>query len=182
MSKSLGNVISPYDLVTRYGTEATRYLLARHVHPVEDTDVTFERLDEWYEAGLANGLGNQVARIMKLAQKHLDGPVSLPAEALSLQPPFVEHMEALMINEAVNLIWEHIAKADVHIQETLPFKLIKSQDEADRVRAREIFTNLVVHLARIATHLAPIMPETSEKILAAIKENRMPAALFPRKE
>jgi methionyl-tRNA synthetase len=71
MSKSLGNVISPYDLVKKYGTDATRYLLLRHVHPTEDSDVTWARLDEWYTANLVNGLGNLVARVMKLSEQHL---------------------------------------------------------------------------------------------------------------
>ena len=69
MSKSLGNIISPYDLVKKYGTDATRYMLLRHINPMEDSDVTWERLDEWYTAHLTNGLGNLVARVMKLAEE-----------------------------------------------------------------------------------------------------------------
>ncbi|KKW44143.1 MAG: Methionine-tRNA ligase, partial [Parcubacteria group bacterium GW2011_GWA2_56_21] len=57
MSKTLGNVINPYELIKKYGTDATRYLLLRHVHSTEDTDVTWEKLDEWYTANLTNGLG-----------------------------------------------------------------------------------------------------------------------------
>lgn len=180
MSKSLGNVINPADLVSRYGLDATRYLLARHVHPVEDTDITFDRLDEWYTAGLANGLGNQVSRVMKLASEHLDAPVAIPEESLTLQTPFREHMEAFRFNEAVDLIWEHIGKADGHIQETQPFKLVKSDNEATRARGKEILEKLVIHLATVAVHLAPIMPATAEKMLTAVRENKMPESLFPR--
>src|SRR3989344_4672838 len=71
MSKSLGNVISPYEVVEKYGTDATRYILLRHVHPFEDSDITWERLDEWYTADLVNGLGNLVARVMKMASQYL---------------------------------------------------------------------------------------------------------------
>ena len=74
MSKSVGNVISPHDLVAKYGTDATRYMLLRHVHPSQDTDVTWERMDEWYTANLVNGLGNLVARVMKLAETHETSP------------------------------------------------------------------------------------------------------------
>ena len=182
MSKTLGNIIDPSALIDEYGADAVRYYLARHVSPFEDGDLTHEHFKEAYNGNLSNGLGNQVARIMKLAQEHLDKPVDLPQEALVLQPAFKEFMEAFKVNDATALIWEHVAKADSYIQETQPFKLVKSEDPADRARAKGILSDLVVHLVRIATHLAPIMPETSEKILAAVKENTMPPSLFPRKE
>jgi len=179
MSKSLGNVISPFDLVKRYGIEATRYLLARHVHPVEDTDVTFERLDEWYTANLANGLGNQVSRIVKLAREHVE-PVEIPEDALRLEKPFTDSLDAFRFSEAMDLIWAHIGKADGYIQETQPFKMVKSSDEKEREAGKEILRRLMVHLVRIATHLAPVMPETAEAILQAVKTNHLSAPLFPR--
>ncbi len=66
MSKSLGNVISPYDIVDEYGTDALRYYLLRHVHSFEDSDVTMEKFKIAYNADLANGLGNLVQRTMKM--------------------------------------------------------------------------------------------------------------------
>ncbi|MBP9669105.1 MAG: methionine--tRNA ligase [Candidatus Pacebacteria bacterium] len=69
MSKSLGNVISPFDMVEKYGTEATRYMLLRHVHPTEDTDITWDRMDEWYTADLVNGFGNLTSRILAMTEK-----------------------------------------------------------------------------------------------------------------
>jgi methionyl-tRNA synthetase len=69
MSKSLGNVINPVTIVDEYGADALRYYLARHINPFEDSDFTMEKFKEAYNAGLANGLGNLVSRVMKMAEK-----------------------------------------------------------------------------------------------------------------
>lgn len=180
MSKSLGNVIEPYALVEEYGTDAVRYFLARHIHPFEDSDFTMERFKDLYNADLANGLGNQAARIMKLAQDNLDGPVELNAEALQLQKPFCDLLDRYEFSAATALIWEHITKADGYIQEKKPFSLVKT-DEA-REEGKQIIAQLVNHLAMIAIHLAPVMPETAEKIMAAVRENKKPENLFSRKD
>ncbi len=177
MSKSLGNVISPFDLVTKYGTDATRYLLLRHVHPFEDTDITWERLDEWYNANLANGIGNLVSRVMKMAEG-LPGPVSV--EDLPLEEAFAKKFAEYRMDEAFNLIFEHIGKGDAYIQETEPFKMVKSEDEKMREEGRAIVEKLVRHIYRIAEHLVPFMPATAEKIKRAVKENKKPETLFAR--
>ncbi len=178
MSKSLGNVIDPFLLKEKYGVEGLRYFLTRHVHPFEDSDVTMEKIHEAYNANLANGLGNLVARVMKMAEDNLPGPVTI--EEQPLEKSFTDKLDSYRLDEAMNLIFEHVGKGDVYIQETLPFKKIKSENETERKEALAIMEKLVRHVYRLAEYLVIFMPETAEKIKQAVKENKKPETLFAR--
>ncbi|HEC33064.1 MAG TPA: methionine--tRNA ligase [Candidatus Kaiserbacteria bacterium] len=172
MSKSLGNVISPFELVEKYGTEATRFLLLKHVHPIEDTDVTWERFDEWYTADLVNGLGNVTARIMKMVESY-----NVHAPQFAHQDFFKKNeLDSFRIDDVTNDIWDGIRYLDEYIQKEEPFKKIKVDEEA----AKKDIVHLLIHLRAIAARLEPFMPESSEKILSAIKSNKKPENLFPR--
>jgi methionyl-tRNA synthetase len=174
MSKSLGNVISPFELVEKYGTEATRYLLLRHVHPVEDTDITWERLDEWYTANLVNGLGNLVARVMKLSEDYeVVSPEQFEFEAT---PNMRHHMNEFEFHDALGLVWQRIQMADRRITEEEPFKVIKLDSESGKL----MIQLLVRDLFEIATMLRIFMPKTSEIILEAVRSNKKPENMFPR--
>lgn len=174
MSKSLGNVISPYQLVEKYGTDATRYMLLRHVHPVEDSDVTWERLDEWYTAGLVNGLGNLTSRIMQMASQYLDSPVEV-TEAKDI-PGVKSGIEQLEFNAALDALWSFITHLDELIQQQQPFRVVKENP----AEAKQQVTHLVEELWRIAAELESLMPDTAAKVQACIRENKKPETLFPR--
>ncbi len=176
MSKTLGNVIDPEDLLAEYGTDAVRYYLARHISPFEDGDITEESFRELYNANLANGLGNLAARIMQLAQTHLDAPVAIekPEFPKDYKPAF----ERLQVNEAFDEVFRRIQALDQTITHTEPFKVIKTDIE----KGKELIAALVQELGAVAIFLEPFLPQTSKKITEAIKSNKKPENLFPRKD
>lgn len=176
MSKSLGNVISPYDMVKKYGTDGTRYILLRHINPFEDSDVGWAKFDEWYNANLANGLGNLVARVMKLAQDNLDAPV--PIDSFYNSQEFENALSAFEFNKAADMVWARIQAVDQRINAEEPFKLVKSDPEA----GKRVIAELVHEVGAIAHMLTPMMPDTAEKIREAVLSNTKPESLFKRIE
>lgn len=177
MSKSLGNVISPYDIVNEYGVDALRYFIARDISFFEDSDVTHERLKESYNANLANGLGNLTSRILKMA---ISNGITINTEknktATFENDSF---LEAYDVKGYCNKIWDEISILDKYIQDEAPFKTIK----VDKEKGGEQIKKLLTGLYEIAERLQPVLPTTSEKILQLIKEDKMPEApLFVRKD
>lgn len=177
MSKSIGNTIDPYELVTKYGTDATRYIMLRHVHPTDDSDLTWDKMDEWYTANLVNGLGNLTARIMKMAETHLDGPIDTPAVA-DFDAAFTDALDVYNFQGAADVVWSKVQALDEQIAETEPFKLVKVDKEAAVVIIKE----LVHELYLIGRMLHPLMPATSQIIKEAVLANRKPENLFNRLE
>lgn len=176
MSKSLGNVMNPYDVVAEYGTDALRYFVLRELSPFEDSPFTMERFKESYNANLANGIGNLTSRIMKMAETNLTEPVVI--EGNTIGDEYFKFFETFEINKAMDFVWSKIGELDTIIQQTEPFKLVK----VDREKGTEIITDLVKKLYTIARMLNPLMTDTSNKIKACVKANKSPEApIFLRK-
>ena len=177
MSKSLGNGMNPQDLVAEYGTDALRYFVLRELQPFEDSPFTLEQFKQSYNANLANGLGNLVSRVMKMASANLAGPVKIPENTIPQN--FKNAVESFDLKKAADIVWTEIGSLDTMIQTTEPFKLVKQ----DKEKALKIISELAVRLYTIGRMLNPLLPETSEKIKALVKNNTMPGkSLFMRKD
>lgn len=186
MSKTLGNIIDPFDLIRRYGSDAVRYYLSREIPVTEDGDLTEEKFKESYNANLANGLGNYTSRVLKMVEQYFGGVLNKPDDVLLADVPFQKNekeffsvpyvfdnffwpeyrkaIDEFQLNKAMDIIWRAISQLDGYIQDYQPFKLINT----DKEKTQAILWGLVFGLANIAKMLAPFMPETSEKIFKAI--------------
>ena len=171
MSKSLGNVIDPFELVEKYGTDAVRFFVAHELNTFEDSDVTFERIQASYTANLANGLGNLVARVAKLAE-NIEFEVTKTTEIFD--PLVEEKLKEFKFNEALDAVWQDIAALDKKINQVEPWKL-----EANKLE--EFLSESSVKIRSIALTLSPFLPETSQKILKQFSGKIQSAPpLFPR--
>jgi len=176
MSKSLGNVVNPLDIVKEYGVDALRYYVAREVSPFEDSPFTMEKFKESYNANLANGIGNLTSRIMKMAEANIKPVSSTPV----LAKEFIEALGKYDIKTASDFVWSKISVLDSLIQKEEPFKKLKVEET--KASAVKLIEELVKGLDEVALHLEAILPGTAAKIEECIKENKMPSTpLFMRK-
>lgn len=180
MSKSLGNVIAPKDLVAAYGTDAVRYYLLREMPYGTDGDYSEARMEERY-AELANGLGNLMGRVAAMANKYFDGQV----DHISYAPPelYVQLDEALKIYDFkryIDIVWEVVAAANEKIQVEEPFKVAK----VDPAAAKKSLSELAGMIRFIGQALLPVIPATAEEILKRYTGDKLihGEPLFPRRD
>ena len=176
MSKSLGNVIDPVAVVDKYGTDAARYFMLRELPPTEDGDFSYEKFEERYNADLAKGIGNLVARVTTIAKKigaavPQEGAVGPEAksEISAAQSAVDAALAGYKFNEALASIWKLINFGDKYIEKTQPWKTKDTAAVGD----------LLFALSAIAGMAAPFMPETSQK-MKNILAGEAAGILFPR--
>ena len=175
MSKSLGNVVDPFELVNKYGTDAVRYYLLREIPVTKDGDFSTQRFEKTYNADLANGLGNLVQRVAKLCERVKFGRPFERADVWKKNTLLSKHLDAYQFNDALAYIWENIKMLDQKIDKSKPWK--KKGKELEKILAE-----LVRDLLEIASSLKPFLPETGEKIEKIFVAAKIKAGkpLFPR--
>jgi methionyl-tRNA synthetase len=179
MSKTLGNVVDPIDLINKYGTDALRYYFLSQIPPTDDGDFSEEKLKTVYNADLANGLGNLVARVAKLCETSGFLNNELPRKFGELDYVYGEDFDAYKFNEAVGQIWLLIDNVDTEISKQRPWELLGNKSLEDKLYKHLEWC--VSEILKIAVLLQPFLPETSEKILKQFSRDiKSSAPLFPR--
>ncbi|MCJ7804238.1 methionine--tRNA ligase, partial [Patescibacteria group bacterium] len=155
ISKSLGNIIDPFELVKKYGTDPIRYYLLKEIPAYDDGDFSEKRFREVYNANLANGLGNLVARVAKLCEKSgliiKKGSSSNPLEELN------QFLKDYQFDQALKFIWSKISEADHFLDKNKPWLL-----SGDKLNG--VLNSLIDKIKEIIVLLQPFLPKTSEKI------------------
>jgi methionyl-tRNA synthetase len=176
ISKSLGNVIEPMEIVTKFSAEAFRYYFLRECPFPGDGEFSWQRFAEVYNADLAGRLGNLYSRVVTLIAQnyagHLEGTSGVePGEIYpevdteTTVQQVEEEIEACRYNVALQRIWQQIlVPADQYAEKTAPWKLVKTNQPADRNKAKQVLYELAEQLRCAAILLKPFLPQATEKI------------------
>jgi methionyl-tRNA synthetase len=173
MSKTTGNIIDPIPLIEKYGADAIRYYLLAKVSPFNDGDFSESKLAEVFNADLANGLGNLVARVAKLCEKAEVGNLKQKKE---IDIEIVKALETFDLDKAINILWTKIRSIDKKLNVEAPWNLTDNKELAKviSVHAQEILD--------LSFQLKIFLPETAEKIEKQFSDSKIKSAtsLFPR--
>lgn len=173
IGKSLGNVIDPFTLVKKYGTDSIRYYLLAKIPPFVDGDFSLAHFEEVYNADLANGLGNLVQRVAKLAEKTKTNALLTPKPKAT---EYHRRLKQYKFNECLSWLWGKISAVDKYIDQTRPWK--KKGKELAKILKKPI-----QEIREIGYLLQPFLPETAEKIKRTFSADKIKApkkSLFPR--
>ncbi len=168
MSKTLGNVISPRELVEKFGVDAARYLAVTLIPFGPDGDISWSALTLKYNVDLANNLGNLVSRTIKMAEKYFDLKVPQTEPDLELakkaqkilEESFVPALNAIQLHKAAEALQNAITAVNQQIENDAPWKLAKTEPE----KLPKCIYSYLQAANLIVIYLLPFMPEISEKI------------------
>lgn len=171
MSKSLGNVVDPFEVVKQYGVDAVRYYLLREIPTADDGDFSKARFEAVFDSELANNLGNLLSRVITMTEKYSGGKVPAVAkdeafvnEVLKTWKNYHEGMTNFNIKAALEAVVNLLSYGNKYIEDTKPWQLAKT----DAVKVLGILYHLLELLRHVSMMLTPVIPETATKIKEAL--------------
>ena len=182
MSKSLGNSVSPNEVIEKYGSDAFRYFFLRHVPSYDDGDFSWSAFETAYNNELANELGNAVQRVTAMIDKYLSGIVGdIPEDDHDIGS-YREAIEECHFDKALDSVWEKVRGLNQLIEMQKPWQIAKTNDQE---HLREVLADYASDLLQIALLLEPFLPNTAQKIKGIFADgivHSIEGTLFPRLE
>lgn len=162
MSKTLGNVVAPSEIVSAYGSDATRYFFLRHIPSHEDGDFSWAKFEEVYNTELGNDLGNLVQRLASMIVRYQDGVIGEMPQSQHDTGPYHQAFEDFRFDRGLEYVWTLIRGLNQYIDVEKPWQIAK---EGDQEHLREVLAYLSSSILQIADLLTPFMPQSSKKII-----------------
>jgi methionyl-tRNA synthetase len=173
MSKSLGNVLDPFEVIDRFGADALRFYLLRDVSFGQDGSVSTAAFELRYETELANELGNLANRTISMLLRYRDGVVTpaeldpeLAVDFAGLPEQVGAQIDRAELTVALEEIWQRVRRLNRYVEERAPFRLAKDEDAAEELSA--VLANLAEGLRTVTVLLWPYLPASAEKLLEAL--------------
>jgi methionyl-tRNA synthetase len=173
MSKSLGNVIDPFQVIDLYGSDALRYYLVREVGFGQDGSISPEGFETRYTTELANEYGNLASRSLAMIGRYRDGvvpeadpPAALEADFDGLADAVLVRLDAVELTGALDEIWQRVRRLNQYVQDEQPWQLAKDGSRAAELDA--VLYGLAEGLRVVSVLVHPFMPRSAERLLAAL--------------
>lgn len=183
MSKSLGNVVDPVELIDTYGVDAFRHYFSRHIPTLDDGDFTWEKFENAYNNELGNDLGNLVQRVAKMVLRYQAGVVGDINRGEHDMQLYREAMDNLRFSDAVEQVWSKVRATNQYLEQVKPWEVAKNQQDPEAAEhLSDILQNTVGGIMQIADLLVPFLPDTATKIHNIFKDGVVKEGepLFPK--
>lgn len=166
MSKTVGNVVDPNEIIDQYGLDAFRYFFSRHIPTLDDGDFTWEKFENAYNAELGNDLGNLISRVASMITRYQSGVIGDVPQGDHDSKPYFDAMTELRFNQAIDEVWGTVRSLNRYIEVVKPWEIAKNRatDPEAEAHLTEVLSQAAATLLQIAEQLTPFLPGTAETI------------------
>lgn len=185
MSKTVGNVVDPNQVIDEYGLDAFRYFFSRHIPTLDDGDFTWEKFESAYNGELGNDLGNLIQRVAGMITRYQAGVIGKSEQTEHDMTAYHQAMESLEFNKAIDEVWTMVRSLNQYIDNVKPWEIAKGigKDSEAEPHLAEVLAHCAGALVQIGDLLLPFMPDTGKAIHSTFESGvvkPLDSVLFPK--